>query len=183
MSEIKSALLTRELVEEAFKIVRPEIEKYLSAQTKYIALCLVVLDPTATVARVAHPKVLWHGTAGEEDTSKWNGKTWPMNAIKKATLSWRTGFTAQFVKAEVPHLYEAGDFKYGGSAVVSGIVVGASGFTEELDAHFAERLGETCYTLVLEAARAEYAKPQLHILETEAKKDAVIAKKEATANE
>ena len=106
-----------------------------------------------------------------------------MNAIKKATLSWRTGFTAQFVKAEVPHLYEAGDFKYGGSAVVSGIVVGASGFTEELDAHFAERLGETCYTLVLEAARAEYAKPQLHILETEAKKDAVIAKKEATANE
>ena len=68
------------------------------------------------------------------------------------------------VKNGHPHLFEAGDFKYAGGINYKGIVVGASGLSEEQDDHYAQKLAEQIDELLYVAYDEEMKKPLLHIL-------------------
>ncbi len=162
MNEIKSALMTSALVAQAFKNILPLLEKDLENKDR-ATLCFHAIDPCATVQRVGAPVDLWCGTAGADDAA--SVKNYPMNAKKKTHIVWKTGMSTTFLRADYPHLFEKGDFKYDGGVNYKGIVVGASGMTQEDDARWALKLATEIHSLLLVAAAAEFKKSTHHILE------------------
>lgn len=70
------------------------------------------------------------------DPAEWE---WPYEAYAcgKARVTWRTGLSSRDVLMTKPHLMEAGDPRYWGSAIIDGVIVGVSGVQPHFDEMFA----------------------------------------------
>jgi len=146
---VKSALLTKEIVEEAITILRPSIEEFMRKH-KYVALAIVVLDPLADPK--ADEFIVWEGVIGEQDKSKWpDNDRFDYNAREKALISFRTGLPSHAVQRLYPHLYKESDFKYGGSSVFEKIITGSSGFDQNHDLMWSNAVSAVCHGLCMYA--------------------------------
>lgn len=159
---MKSALLTRNIVEQAVAILRPGIEEFIKQQ-KRVAAAMVVLNPL--VGFETEGVILWEGTFGEQDKSKWpNGERFDLNARKKALVSLRTGLPTHLVQQNRPHMYIDGDFKYGGSAVFEGIITAMSGLAWEHDLMYSNAAASLCHGLCLHACNQQIKNEGKHIV-------------------
>src|SRR5262245_55264050 len=146
-----SAFLTKAVVEQAVGIVKPGIEALIKSEKK-VVLYVVVLDPTA-----ATKTVLWEAAIGDADRKKWQ-RDYAHFAHSKAELTLRTGLPAHLILRSSPHLYQKGDFKFGGSDIRNGIIVAASGLDWHLDFMLSGAIASICHGLVIGLAEKEYAR-------------------------
>jgi len=148
---MSSAFLTKAVVEQAVGIIKPGVEALIKSEKK-VVLYVVVLDPTATTKTV-----LWESAIGDPDRKKWP-RDYAHFAHSKAGLTFRTGLPAHLILRNAPHLYQAGDFKYGGSDIRNGIIVAASGLDWHLDFMISGAIAAICHGLVIGLSEKEYAR-------------------------
>jgi hypothetical protein len=148
---MSSAFLTKAVVEQAVGMIKPGIEALIKSEKRAV-LHIVVLDPTATTK-----SVLWEASIGEPDRKKWQ-RDYAHFAHSKAELTLRTGLPAHQILRNAPHLYQEGDFKFGGSVLHHGIIVAASGLDWHLDFMISGAVAAMCHGIVIGLAEKEYAK-------------------------
>jgi hypothetical protein len=100
------------------------------------AMAFVLLDPTVDARVPDDEAVLGVVTVGED------GHRWLVNAAAKASGHRRLGRNFGEAVLTDPHLCGSGDFRYGHSAQVRGLIVGASSQTPDQDLFEASRLAE-----------------------------------------
>lgn len=153
---MSSALLTKELAQQAISIVGPAIAYVMDKArlTKRNALAIVVLDPTKEFTRsgtLDQPLPILH-----EANFGSHPDDWPHDfrgyARKKSLVSWRTGLPSRLVQ-QSPYLYQFGDIKYAGSVVENGLIVAASGVEAHFDEMFARMVAAACWGLTMHAMK------------------------------
>lgn len=159
-----SVLLTPALVTACVQILRPGVENFIKELPNRNVIYLVVLDPVHT----SMPVMAWQGAIGEQDQKKWKG-TYEKNAFAKASLSFRTKLSTHLVQQDQPYYFAPGDFKFGGAVYHHGIVVGASGLSQQQDLMIASALaglihgaciGDMVAHLNDDSKKAEYYFPE-----------------------
>lgn len=120
--------LTAEICAEAWDAIGPSIRHAYDRGilNGYIG-ALVILDP-------AHPDgaPLFMAHLGDDPGD------FPEYAEAKARLAQRTGYDTTRLRADHPHLYQAGDIKWPGGVVREGLAVGFSGVQGEYDVMICE---------------------------------------------
>lgn len=170
-----SALFTKAIVERAINLIRAGVtEDFIKQGKDRVVAYVVVLNPTLpfqfqylrsgpSETRVdARLPILWEGAIGEQDRSKWPRK-YDQFARAKALVSWRTGLPSHVVQRDYPHMYEGGDFKYGGSTIVNGIIVATSGLDWNHDLAVSGMVASACHALTIGAFEKEFAGPDFYI--------------------
>lgn len=84
---------------------------------------VVVLDPRTGA-------VLFQARANEDHP---DAEKYDEIALAKATVTVETGLPSRKVQQDAPHLYEAGQTKWGGSAIQDGLIVAFSGVQAVFD--------------------------------------------------
>jgi hypothetical protein len=148
---MSSAFLTKEVVEQAVGMIKPGIEALIKSEKK-VVLYIVVLDPAA-----GSKAVLWEAAIGDPDRKQWP-RDYAHFAHSKADLTYRTGLPAHLVLRNAPHLYQEGDFKFGGSEIRNGLIVAASGLDWHLDYMISGAIAAMCHGLVIGLLEKEYAR-------------------------
>lgn len=148
-----SALLTQVEAAKAVEMVLPAVQTLMGQGVlKRHHLHIVVLDPAFTPADL--PVGVWREKAILYEHSLGDPKEWQkpydMFARSKAFLSWRYGLPTQVIQTRCPHLLEAGETAYYGSAVSDGLVVGVSGVQPYYDQMIASWVLEACRALAIE---------------------------------
>lgn len=153
---MNSFLLTPELVARVGEILRPSIEEIIEIDPSRFVAHVVVIEPTTRPSQYIDDSVpiLWQGSFGKQKQKLW---PYPYDefARRKAVLSWRTGLPSHIVRFVKPHLFEEGDFKFGGSIVFEGIIVGTSGLAWQHDLMISGMMATGCYALSIGASLAE----------------------------
>lgn len=119
-------LLTREMAEEGLEMFDKIFQMLVKRdQVKRPHLHIVVMDPTKP-----------HGCCSFENAILAK-RTWgPVRefeypfipiARQKAEVTWRTGMPSRVVAQTAPHLLQHGNTKHGGSVIIDGMIVAASG--------------------------------------------------------
>jgi len=147
----ESAVLTRDLCEEALSLIRGSLDQCLTTEGLYGTDMgeLVVLNPTCLYESVhdggpsnvafANEVVCWRKSFGKR-------QDWPFPfdefALAKAYVSFKHRLPADVVVSQFPYLLEPGMAKYGGSAVdpVGGLVVAFSGARVHHDKQISEMM-------------------------------------------
>lgn len=142
-----SALVTPELVQEAIALARPSIDALLQSEgIRRPFVHVVVLDPRANgTGYISTTQIVHEQDIGETE----NPEKYKEFAHGKARISLDTGKSSHEVVAMFPHLLEWSDVKYGGSVVLNGIIVAASGVQWQYDLLIATWIGAAIYSLVL----------------------------------
>ena len=153
-----SALLTKTLVEEAVRLVTPAIHEIIKLDSNRNVIYIAVFGPLAD----NQEQPIWQGAVGEQNKDKW-AKDYSEFALAKATVTLQTGLPSHIVQHEFAHLYVEGDFKFGGSEIRKGIIVGASGLAWRRDYAVSAMLAAVIDALVKGAFDAEYARRALFI--------------------
>lgn len=124
-----SFILTKNLAEQAFDLVRPAIEAFLSSKFAdgRRSLHLVMLKP-GTMS-------ILHEESFGEGEDKWRNRHDEI-ALAKARLCFRTGMVARTVLTDAPWLFEEGDTRFPGGVIENGLVVAASGLKDHFDELF-----------------------------------------------
>jgi hypothetical protein len=148
---MSSAFLTRSVVERAVALIQPGVEALIKSEKRSV-LYIVVLDPAA-----AAKTVLWEGPIGDPDRKNWQ-RDYAHFAHSKADLTHRTGLPAHLILRNAPHLYQEGDFKFGGSDIRNGIIVAASGLDWHLDYAVSGAIAALCHGFILGSSEKEYAR-------------------------
>lgn len=135
-----SALLTRDVVEQAINLCTPSIMYLLetSGFAKRSALTIVVLDPT-TGDELIKTKF------GKLPRAEWTAD-YAEIALAKAKLAFRLKMSCRAAQQH-PHLLEAGDTKHRGGIYHQGIPVGVSGVQSYLDEMVAMWIAVACEML------------------------------------
>jgi hypothetical protein len=137
MSSTRSYFIDRQAAEQAVRMSLPLIHQAMTLKEVGESgfLYLVVMDPLRTPSSSSFEEaILYEYAVG--DQSKWDAD-YAGFARAKARVAWRTGMDSHLVQELRPHLLAAGDTVLWGSAVVDGIVVGASGANPWYDEAFA----------------------------------------------
>lgn len=148
-----SGLLTRVEAAKAVEMVLPAVQALMGQDVlKRRHLHIVVLDPAFTPADI--PVAVWQVKAilfehSVGDRKEWK-KPYDTFARSKAFLSWRYGLPTQAIQSRCPHLLEAGETVYYGSAISDGLVVGVSGVQPYFDQMIASWVLEACRALAIE---------------------------------
>ena len=159
---MSSALLTREVVERAVRLLRPMVEEeFIKNEKGRCVAAICVFDPTVEyfrpdLAPIANGNpslpILWEGLIGETDTSKWPvGRDYRVFARLKATIAWKTRKATHLIQRNQPHLYSTGDFKYGGGTFFEDIPIGTSGLKWQKDLATSNSLGSLLHAFCLES--------------------------------
>lgn len=160
---MSSALLTKQIAQQAITIVAAGIiEEFIKKGNGRMAAAIIVLDPTIPFRPLSalealdgrhYLPVVHEEIIGEQDPAKWPaGRDYAAFARAKALVSWRTGLPTHLVQRDSPHLFQSGDFKYGGSAIVKGIIVATSGLEWYHDLAVSEAVAGMCHALTIGAA-------------------------------
>ncbi len=162
---MNSKFLTTGLINECFAMIAPMLtERFITSVPGRVGACIVVLDPSPFLEEPSsHPPVLWSGTLGESDITKWK---YPYNvfAKAKAELAWRTKMSNHIAMAAVPHLLTGEDFKFAGGVYLNGICVGTSGLAKwEHDLFVSNMFAGMIDARVVEAANAKLAEKILFL--------------------
>ena len=155
-----SALLTKELAEEAFKSVERSIRAFLVLERSWRnGFHVVVLDPRAT-----------HGEVAFEDAILFeysiNPESWDEDlktlARKKAQVAWAHGMDTHLVQQQRPYLFQKGDNKYAGAVVYHGLVVSVAAIQWYFDELFSVWIAAALRALAIEKMEAIIAEEGRH---------------------
>lgn len=162
---MSSAFLTKGIVEKAMHVITPGVqEQYIEQVKGRMVAWIVVVDPTIQYAEERDMPILWEGYIGEGIRSRWpENRDYQRFARAKAALSWRTGFPSHVVIRDHPELLQKGDFKFGGSVVHNGIVVGTSGLDWQHDLAVSGMIAVNCHALCIRAGEEALTKKALFI--------------------
>ena len=123
-----SALLTKEIAQEAFRLARPSIEAFLqsprSGDGERKGIHIVMLDPD-------DGSILHEESFGDADWAKAGG--FEQLARDKATQAYRDGVSGDRVKYITPWRFRKGDVRYAGAAYEDGLCIATSGLADHLD--------------------------------------------------
>lgn len=180
---MNSALLTKALVAQVAEILRPSIEKIIALDPRRNVAYVIVPDPVITYATakeyyavehtppgiIQNPGTfLWEGAFGEQDRTEW-ANPYDKFAAAKTEISWRTGLPSHLVQRDYPHLYRHRDFKFGGSVVYKGIIVGTSGLAWQHDLAVSGMFATTLHAFCIGAFETEFARKPYFIGELDSK--------------
>lgn len=143
-----SALLTKELVQEAYKLVENAIHDLLKGpHSKKEWLHVVVLDPRAKFGQTKYEDAVIFEHSINAD--KWDSDL-KDRAHKKAMVTWEHGMNTHDVQQKRPYLFKKGDNKYAGAVVHEGIIVSVVAIQWYFDELIAEWIAASCRALALE---------------------------------
>jgi hypothetical protein len=165
----KSALFTPAVFRRAVDILRPGIEAQMEAGSlKRKIAVIAILDPVyalraptghdsfvnkASLLDEANP-VCYIETIGSMPESEW-----PFNfkdfVIEKLLLSLKTGMDSHLVRFDSPHLFQKGDFKYGGAAFFKHYLCSTSGLEWWQDLAISQAVMSIVHGLVIGEAQRE----------------------------
>lgn len=156
----KSVFLNRDIAEQAVRLALPMISQAVDRKDPAVGdsgfFHLVVMDPARAPGSCHFEEaILYEYSVG--DREKWDAD-YAAFARAKAKVAWQAGMDSCAAQAFRPWLLEAGDTTLWGSAVVDGIVVGASGLQAWYDEAFAGAVAMCLRALAkgqAEAARKE----------------------------
>ncbi|HTK33235.1 MAG TPA: hypothetical protein VL335_01660 [Candidatus Paceibacterota bacterium] len=132
----KSKFVTAEMIEEIFQEQCADLTKrYITNVPGRTAAVIIVLDPVITVDSGLDPQVLWRGTLGEQEETKWPHK-YSEFAFAKARAAWRTKMS-NIDMFKKPALICEGDFRFPGGVYFNNLVTAISGFKTGDDDHIA----------------------------------------------
>jgi len=152
-----SALLTRDVVQQAIELCLPSIMTLLESDlTKRVCMHLVVPDPTATLDGKTFTDIILKEHS--INRGNWGEYKFQEFARAKAEQSFHSGLPSR-ARQETPALYTHGEIKYGGSAVYKGVIVGASGVQPYFDELIAFWVAATCHALSTHALQPILANP------------------------
>ncbi|MDB5581221.1 MAG: hypothetical protein JWR80_6397 [Bradyrhizobium sp.] len=151
-----SYFATKETAAAAVRFALPAIEAAMR-QPKLVGdsgfLHIVIMDPAIEFGEAAFESAILHEHS-VGDRSRWDAD-YAAYAKAKARLSWRFGCSSHLVQALKPQCLRAGDTSLWGSAVLDGIVVGASGALPWFDEAFAAMVAACLRALIKGKAAAE----------------------------
>ena len=144
----KSALLTKELAEEAFKTVEKSIQDFLKLEKSWRdGFHVVILDPRAKFGSVSfEDAILFEHSINPE---KWDVDLKTLTR-KKAMVAWEHDMDTHIVQQQRPYLYQKGDNKYAGAVVHQGIVVSVAAIQWYFDELFSVWIAAACRALAIE---------------------------------
>ncbi|OGZ60742.1 MAG: hypothetical protein A2919_01130 [Candidatus Spechtbacteria bacterium RIFCSPLOWO2_01_FULL_43_12] len=143
----ESYLLTKIVAQKAIDIVSASFMAAVEMQeAKRPAIHIVVMDPTKRpeMGFTFEEAILCEVSVGEAE------KYIPI-ARAKAKSTWIHRMPAQEIQQFYPHLLEKGATKWGGSAYLHHISVGASGVQYQIDQWVSELVASTCRALCVGA--------------------------------
>jgi hypothetical protein len=131
---VSSALIGMKEAKMAVDLALPSIRRAMRIRLfKRSDLHIVVLkpgipyDPNLDFEKNV---ILYERSLGSKENWKYPYQEY---ARSKARLSWRTGLPSLDVVLRYPHLLQKGDVKYGGSVILKGTIVAASGVQSHFD--------------------------------------------------
>jgi hypothetical protein len=144
----KSALLTKELAEEAFKTVEKSIRDFLKLERSWRdGFHVVILDPRAKLGEVKfEDAILFEYSINPES---WDEDLKTLTR-KKAMVAWEHGLDTHIVQQQRPYLYQQGDNKYAGAVVHHGLVVSVAAIQWYFDELFSVWIAAACRALAIE---------------------------------
>lgn len=143
-----SALLTRELAEEAFKMVEKSIRDVLGLERSWRdGFHVVIIDPRARFGEITLDEAILFEYSI-------NPKNWDEDlktlARKKAVVAWEHGLDTHIVQQQRPYLYQKGDNKYAGAVVLHGLIVSVAAIQWYFDELFSMWIAAGCRALAIE---------------------------------
>lgn len=157
-----SFILTPELADEAFDLVRPAIEGAMTRGVlKRTDMNIVLMNPGIRPHQVADPMeaILREWALGNKSTWEYD---YQRISRAKTFATWRTGLPTNLLIHAYPHLLEGNedwsDSKYFGSVFLDGIPAGASGAQAFFDEWVGNLVAATCKALCLREMKEKYLK-------------------------
>lgn len=143
-----SALLTKELAEEAYKSVEKSIVDFLKLEKSWRdGFHILVLDPRAKFGEVELEDAILFEYSINSD--RWDEDLKTL-ARKKAMVAWEHRLDTHFIQQQRPYLYQQGDNKYAGAVVHHGIVVSVAAIQWYFDELFSVWVAAACRALAIE---------------------------------
>lgn len=143
-----SALLTKELAEEAFKSVEKSIRDFLKLERSWRdGFHVIILDPRAKFGAVEFEDAILFEYSINPETWDEDLKTLTR---KKAMVAWENGMDTHLVQQQRPYLYQKGDNKYAGAVVHHGLVVSVAAIQWYFDELFSVWIAAACRALTIE---------------------------------
>lgn len=146
-----SAILTRELVIQTMPLIRPIFHNLVDFGftkrgdgTPRKHFHFVVLDPGISFYDIRvddgyeafrREVVLYEESFTDRTT--WGDDPFDKIALAKAYITWKTGLSSRYIQQCAPHLLVKYSTKYGGSAILDGLITSGSGVQGFLDETFA----------------------------------------------
>lgn len=152
-----SHLLTQEVARQAVGFVLPALQPLIEGGTfKCGDLHIVIANPSVAAGSMTESQWYEGGILYEHSVGERSAWQFPFDKIarSKCHLSWRYVMPTQVLQALAPHLLNAGDTVYYGSAVRDGLVVACSGVQPFYDQMVSAWVLEACRALCIQGREA-----------------------------